>query len=379
MIKKIIQRCASLTISNICLSGFFVLVFWSTMSQTKKGIFIVQKEFFQSFFIWWAPVEGIKIPIFIGGLIFGGLLVINLIASIIYHRLYKFKKWGLFLVHVGLLMLLLGGWLSSLLTTETQMKIKEGQTQFYSESSRAAELVFIDRSNPAHDRVISIPDTLLAKQGTITHPDLPFSVRIDHYYLNAQLTMRQFTEKNIQTEPLQGVGSRLIVNPLKPVVKDELMNLQTAKITLLDQNQAIGSWLVSMALNPRQSVTYKGKTYDLSLRQARYYNPYSLTLTKFTHERYPGTDIPKSFSSAVILDDPEMGENRNVLIYMNHPLRYRGKTFFQASFGENDTLTVFQVVENPLWLEPYISSILIAFGLLLHFIIRLGQGAKKRV
>ena len=70
----------------------------------------------------------------------------------------------------------------------------------------------------------------------------------------------------------------------------------------------------------------------IALRPARYYKPYSVTLQKFTHERYAGTEIPKDFSSRVTLIDPERSVNRDVLIYMNHPLRYRGETFYQAGF-----------------------------------------------
>ncbi len=51
---------------------------------------------------------------------------------------------------------------------------------------------------------------------------------------------------------------------------------------------------------------------------------FALTLLDFTHDRYAGTDIPKNFSSRVRLVDPERGENREVLISMNDPLRYRG-------------------------------------------------------
>ena len=56
-----------------------------------------------------------------------------------------------------------------------------------------------------------------------------------------------------------------------------------------------------------------------------------------------------------------------MLIYMNQPLRYDGKAFYQASFGKGDTLSILQVVENPGWLLPYISCVLVALGLLIHF------------
>ena len=52
---------------------------------------------------------------------------------------------------------------------------------------------------------------------------------------------------------------------------------------------------------------------------------------------------------------------------MNHPLRYAGETFFQASFKRGDEGTVLQVVRNPGWLIPYISCAAISLGLLIHF------------
>jgi len=69
----------------------------------------------------------------------------------------------------------------------------------------------------------------------------------------------------------------------------------------------------------------------------------------------------------VRLVDPSQHEDRDVLIYMNHPLRYGGKTFYQASFGKEDTLSVLQVVENPGWLLPYLACALVGLGLLAHF------------
>ena len=63
---------------------------------------------------------------------------------------------------------------------------------------------------------------------------------------------------------------------------------------------------------------------------------------------------------------------------MNQPLRYAGRTFYQASFGKNDTLSVLQVVENPGWLLPYISCALVTLGLLIHFAISLRRAQRKR-
>ena len=103
------------------------------------------------------------------------------------------------------------------------------------------------------------------------------------------------------------------------------------------------------------------------MRTARYYKPYSVTLQKFTHERYAGTDIPKNFASKVTLIDPERSVNRDVLIYMNHPLRYRGETLYQAGFQQDDRATILQVVHNPSFLAPYVACVIVAAGLLVQF------------
>jgi hypothetical protein len=90
-------------------------------------------------------------------------------------------------------------------------------------------------------------------------------------------------------------------------------------------------------------------------------------LQKFTHEKYAGTEIPKNFSSRVTLIDPERSVNRDVLIYMNHPLRYRGETFYQAGFQKNDSATILQVVHNPSFIAPYVACVIVAAGLLVQF------------
>ena len=69
----------------------------------------------------------------------------------------------------------------------------------------------------------------------------------------------------------------------------------------------------------------------------------------------------------VWLSNPEKKESREALIYMNHPLRHAGETFYQSGVLPNDGGTILQVVRNPGWLMPYVSCILVAGGMLIHF------------
>ena len=156
------------------------------------------------------------------------------------------------------------------------------------------------------------------------------------------------------------------------------MDRRAAWVEAVADGKSYGTWLVSNALGAPQSFVHEGRTYVLAMRPRRLYLPYTMTLKKFSHDVYPGTDIPKNFSSLVHLSNPARNESRDVLIYMNQPLRYDGKAFYQASFGKGDTLSVLQVVSNPGWLLPYIACVLVGIGLVLHFALSLRRGLRRR-
>ena len=68
-----------------------------------------------------------------------------------------------------------------------------------------------------------------------------------------------------------------------------------------------------------------------------------------------GVPMYPTLSSEMYVKDPDGAVKQKALIYMNHPLRYGGLTFYQASFANEDTTSIFQVVKNPGWMLPYLS------------------------
>jgi hypothetical protein len=138
--------------------------------------------------------------------------------------------------------------------------------------------------------------------------------------------------------------------------------------------KSLGKYLVSQGLLPER-VKVGEKTYEIALRNKRIYKPYTVHLKEFHHGVYPGTDIPNDYSSLVQLDDPSRSQQREVKIYMNHPLRYEGDTFYQADIlhgpGGVEKGTILEVVRNPGFEMPYISCFLVAVGMLVHFSIHL--------
>ena len=127
------------------------------------------------------------------------------------------------------------------------------------------------------------------------------------------------------------------------------------------------------------AIEASGKKYTFALRPERVNLPFSLKLLKATHTVYEGTDIPKDFRSRVVLSNPKTGENREVEISMNHPLRYAGLTFYQYQMTAGEMAeragqtpsSVLQVVRNPSWLTPYIGCAMVATGLLIQFMFHL--------
>jgi hypothetical protein len=362
----------SLELTVAVLVMMMVLVFFGTIHQVQLGTFLAQKKYFSSWFLYFHTEGGWKFPIFPGGYTVGGLWLVNLLVSHIDPARWERRRLGLLLTHGGLFVLLLGQGITQMTAVESHLDVEEGQTKNYSEDYREKELAVIDETDAAADTVHVVPAALLAKEKELKHPGLPFAVNVKRFFPNAQLG--RGAGENLAT---QGVGVNVTAREIPVVTADDQDNATSAYVEMRADGQSLGTWLVSNALGAPQTFVHAGRTYRLELRPTRYYHPFTLTLKDFKHDRYPGTNIPKNFSSLLRLVDPEKKEDRDVLIYMNNPLRYRGLTFFQQSFGKDDTLSVLQVVANPVWVTPYLACLLVSLGLLWHFGLSLGRFRRR--
>jgi hypothetical protein len=312
-------------------------------------------------------------------------LLINLIAAHVRRFQWTWRKLGIHLIHAGLIIMLAGGLFTDLFAVESQMRLTNGETKNYSEDSRRDELAVIDTTNPEFDQVTAIPEAVLRHTRVIKHPSLPFQIVVRNFLQNSRLQMVDESGNGAQAIADRGVGAQVSVQPLSRATAPDEKNVVSAVIEIVPVDPAsvatqisLGRWLVSDALGAPQTFSWMNRTWQLVMRPARYYKPYSITLQKFTHKRYPGTEIPKNFASRVTLIDPERSTNRDVLIYMNHPLRYRGETFYQAGFLKDDSATILQVVHNPSSLTPYIACVIVALGLLVQFGYHLVGFARQR-
>jgi len=387
LITKGFASLASLKLTIICLTAATLLVFAGTLAQVQLGIQIVQERYFQSLFVWWSPGAdgGFRIPVFPGGHLIGAVLLINLLAASTQRWSWAWRKSGIKLIHAGLIIMLVGGVATDLFSVESYMRLDEGQTKNYSEESGKFELALVDTSDPESNQVTAIPAERLRAGTLIADDGLPFRMLVKESHRNSKLRAIERAAPGSKAAASQGVGARVEMVGQAETSNPKERNVMSVVVEILpvpsgDQAAAdsLGTWLISDVLASAQTVACGGKTWTMSLRPRRHYKPFSLTLRDFTHERYPGTQIPKNFSSQVTLSDPGKGVDREALIYMNHPLRYGGETFYQSGFDRNDETSILQVVRNPSVVAPYIACVLVGLGLTLQFTLHLVGFSRRK-
>jgi hypothetical protein len=379
-LNSVLKFFASLRLTVVCLTLGMILVFWGTLAQVDLGLFKAQNEFFRSFWIYWGPAKaGWKIPIFPGGYLVGGVLLLNLVAAHFSRFHLARNKVGIWMVHVGLILLLLGQLLTDVLSRETILHLREGEAKNYTESTRETELAIIETTDSKVDAVVAVAQGSLIEGNEIRAGDLPFTVRVKKFFPNSRVENRP-DGSTASAAATQGVGPNAIVTGVPRVTDMEHRDVPAAVVELIPKaGGSLGTWLVSEFVEQPQPVTVGNRSYNLVYRLRRFYKPFSIQLLKFQHDVYPGTEIPKNFSSRVAVHHPAAGENREVDIYMNNPLRYAGETYYQADWDKDDHGTILQVVHNPSWLTPYFSCVLVGLGLVVQFAIHLlGFTSKRR-
>jgi len=414
MTDRIWKFFTSLRLTVVLLSLGLILVFLGTLAQVHEGLWNAQTRWFKELVVvrqagdaWWVP------PIFPGGYLIGILLLLNLVAAHIKRFHLAWSKLGINLTHLGVILLLLSQLSTDKFAQESVMSFREGETRRYSEATREYELAFTRPVEGDKDEVVAIPSELLNKGETIRHEKLPFGVKVNEFWINSEPSFRAPMQQNAPAISDNGIAKDWDFREMKEVKDMDSRNLPTAVIQLGGEGSTgdLGTWLVSTwasdeqvvegvrhsyaksvgadvassivsKLTVPQEVIVGDKTWRMALRPTRFYKGFSVTLLKTTHDVYPGTEIPKNFQSRVRIENPERGENREVDIYMNNPLRYEGLTFYQSTMGRDDVKDVgrsgLQVVRNPSWQIPYWGCLVVGAGMLFQFGFHLVKFITKR-
>jgi hypothetical protein len=301
------------------------------------------------------------------------------------------KRAGIVTLHFGIILLLFAELITAFYATEGTMTIAEGEAGSYVDISRDFELAISEKDQVGKsEKSITIPLHYLKNIGEWQKLEgVPFQFKVLQWYNSADVKGRDTND-----ESFSGLGKEYKLVPVK-----ESSGVEEARVSLpgliaefksLD-DKPLGKYMLSHRMyierNPafEQEISIGDKSHKLMFRNRRDYlyskdskKPVSIKLIDFRHDTYLGTSVAKNFSSLVNLSDEEKGIDRKVLISMNNPLRYSGRTFYQQSFAPDESGTVLQVVHNPGWMIPYLCCVIVGVGMLFQFLLTLIKFSRRQ-
>jgi hypothetical protein len=343
------------------LPWLMVLLVLGTISQKELGLYRAVEIFINSWILWIGPIPT---P---GGLTTLGIIFLALLIKFIFYSPWSWQKSGTILTHLGVLLLLIGGILTAITNKEGFVIIPEGETVETFSDYRERVLVFkID------DEIIREIDFNTLTKGTNLSQDgyaFRILIRCDNCGVRAPTG---------KYENLSGLAENmeLYVLPNEKNIEANFSGLifQAKQADYKD----FKTYIVMEDINKSPEFKTNDGILRLSIERQKTPLPFAVRLKDFRKIDYPGTKKAKEFESDLIIQDGDL--EWPTTISMNKPLRYKGYSFFQSSFDQIDgqEITVLNVVKNAGQIFPYISTLIIFAGLLLHLILRLMIKTKQR-
>jgi len=328
-----------------------LVVVAGTIAQRYVGLYVAERTFFSSFFIW---IYGyVPLP---GGWTLLALLTFSLTLKFLFKSEWSWRRAGIILTHFGALLLLVGGLVTSLTGREGYITIPEGESTQTIRDYHKRELMLV------RDNVIisTMPVDILTRGARISMEGLPFSLEIISACRNCKIERRAEEDSRFK-----GMARGMKLDE-QPIMKDDEANTGGITFRLKGISLETDGTYILFEDGPTTKFEANGRNFELVYSKQQRPLPFSVKLTDFVKETYPGTDSAKAYHSDVIVKDGTL--EWPARIEMNKPLRYKGYTLYQSSFMDlGDTqATVLAVAENEGRLFPYIATLIMSIGLLLH-------------
>lgn len=364
-----------------------ILTLLGTLEQENKGIHEVQEKYFTSFMVIhdFGPIRfgdrdiPIKLPI-PGGYLLMAVLFVNLLLGGIIRIRKDWRRAPLVLTHFSILLLLAGAWVTHHFADDGNMRVFEGgQSNFF--SSYVIWDISVERwegGKPPETALVIQEENLRPIKGDsrrVFHNDsLPFDIEISNYMMNSMPAFRRASALD-ETAAQKSFDGFYLVE--KDRYKEAERNIPGAELRVLGKDgKVISEGLVWGIARSPLVVDLDGAKWIFRYEKRIYDVPFTIALDDFVEEKHPGTSMSKRFVSTVRKLEDESEEK--IVIKMNHPLRHRGYTLFQAGFGpsENDppgtgVYSVFAVWRNPSDQWPLYACALVGIGMLGHFVLKL--------
>jgi ABC-type transport system involved in cytochrome c biogenesis permease subunit len=361
---------ASLKLTVVCLVLLATLVVWGTVYQAEHGLYQAQQKFFYSWFFFifgFIPFPGSVLVMFV--------LFFNLLCSLFFRIGFRLSKIGNVITHLGILILLVGGFFTFYFSEESSLMLKEGESSGLSSSRHSWEVAMWEAGTGDRD-VYAVDANGFDPGETLWFEDLHLELVIKEYYENCSAFFGQASTAGPSDPVINSSGIQLLKE--KPAAQELAENVSGVVFAVNPSAGNKQALLLYGEDRAHTSVTIGGRSFSFSLRKKKIMLPLNMTLKDFKMKMYPNSNIPKSYESHVTIK-AEGAVDRDVVISMNKPLRFKDYTFFQSSYyiaPDGGEYTILAVVKNAGRLVPYFSSVTIFLGLVIHFLLMLFKRRK---
>jgi len=383
LVAKTINFLGSFKLAFVLFLLLFWLTFWGTLAQADMALYDVQIKYFESIFVvyWAGPVP---IPM-LGGYLLLSILFVNLLVGGMLRMRFSVRTIGVVICHFGVLFLLVGSFIEFKRATKGAMLLYPGDESNEYQSHNEWE-VAVEGPNPeggVREYVIPADHFTGLSEGESTrykHADLPFDVVLSDYARNSTVRVARPGDKE-----KSAFAEGFVLHELEPIGTEDSINRPGLVVSFEPKGEkekrARRGVILGFTKQP-YATRLDGKQWTAELRRVRWALPFKIRMKEFVHKKHAGTGMAKEFSSYVtkLEEDPSTPgkiTSQEHHITMNAPMRHKGFTFYQSSWGPQDAapgaplFSQFAVVNNPTDRWPEISCWIIALGLLVHFSMKL--------
>lgn len=212
--------------------------------------------------------------------------------------------------------------------------------------------LFIQSAVDLTVRAMAATDSTIIKAGT----KAPVQVMTLYGFDNYLLLVKQFYPSAIVRVTRDSSGS----STDNAVVLEISDGQSTNTVNVFGSGGVVGEPVTFDVAGSQIEISYGSELINL---------PFELYLRDFQLERYLGSQSPSSFASELTLIDNERGIDRDVRVFMNNTLKYRGYRFYQASYDQDELGTVLSVNKDFLGtFITYVGYLLLAIGIVLSLL-----------
>jgi len=377
--QRILDFFSSYLLCVVCLVLLGLLVWFSTLEMQDIGLSKALDKYYshKSFFVVPAINGGKSIYVPLPGAYWVCVvLFFNMTLGGLLRLRKSWRNAGVVLSHFGIVSLLVVGFVDHHRSIHGNLQAFQGEKYDYASKFDFTSIEVSEISDAGvksapyvikHEMLVGLEE----KMRRFTFKDLPFDLEVRHFRENVVV---QSAANKVRGNKSGEIVDGFFLHPAKLDTSSDYFNYGCYVLVKPKNGEPSRKLLLCRSIAFPQTFSVNGKLYGIEMPNEIWKVPFSVDLINSVGEYYPGTQIPSKFQSTIAWTGEDEEQEKIQTIKMNHPMRYKGFTLFQANWSEPVNgleFSGFEVVTNPADQWPKVCLWISAIGLVFHFGLKL--------